>query len=507
MTENAGNHTKKEIPQILKVSKTVDKQKLQKLTALREMGINAYPYSFTRTIFASQIKEKFSYLTPGEKLENEVYSVAGRIMLRRKMGKAAFMDLFDATGTIQVYIQKPELTEQEANIFSNLDIGDIVGVKGYVFRTNMGELSIHCQKLELLTKSVATMPEKFHGLADVELKYRQRYLDLAMNEDTRKTFILRSKIFKEIRNFLYKRVFMEVETPILQPIYGGANAHPFSTHHRDLDATLYMRISPELYLKKLIVGGLEKVYEIGKSFRNEGIDTTHNPEFTSIEWYEAYTDYNHQMTQVEELVEHVVRSITGGTVVEFDGHKIDVKAPWRRLSIYEGLREYAKIEPEIITKADLIKEIRKYTNKIDEEKSHGELLVELFEQTVEDKLIQPTFVIDHPVEVSPLTKIHRTNSKLVERFEAYIAGMEVSNAYSELNDPEDQTARLAEQEAKRERDEEAQPMDKSFLHAIEIGLPPTGGVGIGLDRLVMIITGKKSIRDIIFFPTMKVIDK
>ncbi|MFC1659271.1 lysine--tRNA ligase [Pseudomonadota bacterium] len=500
------NKSKKEFSPLLKVSKTVDKQKLQKLKALKEMGINTYPYAFTRTIFASKIKEKFGHIKTGEKLEKEVYSIAGRIMLRRKMGKAAFMDILDATGRIQVYIQKPELTKQEVNIFSNLDIGDIVGITGFIFRTNMGELSVHCQKLELLTKSLATMPEKFHGLADIELKYRQRYLDLNMNEEVRETFKLRSKIFKEVRNFLDKRGFMEVETPILQPIYGGALAHPFKTHHRDLDATLYMRISPELYLKKLTVGGLEKVYEIGKNFRNEGIDTTHNPEYTAIEWYEAYTDYNYQMEQVEQLVEHVVKVTTGDTVVEYDNHKIDFKAPWKRLSVYDGLREYAKINPEIITKADLIREIKKYTNKIDEDKSHGELLMELFDEAVEDKLIQPTFVIDHPVEVSPLTKMHRAHPKLVERFESYAAGIELSNAYSELNDPEDQAARFLEQEDKRGRDEEAHPMDKSFLHAIEVGLPPTGGVGIGLDRLVMIITGKKSIRDVIFFPTMKLID-
>lgn len=503
MSEDKG---KKDFSQTLKTSKTIDKQKLQKLTTLRKMGVNAYPYTFVRTIFASQIKERFEHIKIGEKLEDEIYSIAGRIMLRRKMGKAAFMDILDATGRIQVYIQKPELTELESNIFSNLDIGDIVGITGFVFRTNMGELSIHCKKLELLTKSLATMPEKFHGLTDVELKYRQRYLDLNMNEDVRETFKIRSRIFKEVRNFLDARGFMEVETPILQPIYGGALAHPFKTHHRDLDMTLYMRISPELYLKKLTVGGLEKVYEIGKSFRNESVDTTHNPEFTSIEWYEAYTDYNYQMEQVEQMVEYVVKSTTGGTIVEYDGNKIDFKAPWRRLSIYDGLRKYAKIEPEIITKSDLIKEIKKYTNKVDEEKSYGELLMDLFEETVEKELIQPTFVIDHPMEISPLTKVHRTNSKLVERFEAYVGGMELANAYSELNDPEDQSTRLFEQESKRGRDEEAHPMDKNFLHAIEIGMPPTGGVGIGLDRLAMIITGKRSIRDVIFFPTMKTID-
>jgi len=498
---------KKQRAPILNISKTVDKQKLQKLNALREMGVNPYPYSFDKDITAKEIHEKYDYIKVGEKIEDKEYKIAGRIMLRRKMGKAAFMDILDETGRMQVYIQKPELTEQEVAIFSNLDLGDIIGVTGYVFRTQMGELSIHCRKFELLTKSVATLPEKFHGLTDVELKYRQRFIDLIMDESVRDTFKKRGIILREIRNFFDDRGFMEVETPILQPIYGGANAHPFSTYHRDLDTTLYMRIATELYLKRLIVGGFEKVYEIGKIFRNEGIDTTHNPEYTSIEWYEAYTDYNYQMEQVEKLVEYLAIKATGGTEFEFQDQHIDVKAPWRRLSIYDGLREYASIEPEKISKADLIKEIKKYTPKVEEAKSHGELLVELFEETVEDKLIQPTFVIDHPVESSPLTKIHRKNPKLVERFEAYISGMEIANCYSELNDPEDQAVRLAEQEANREIDEEAHPMDKNFLHAIEIGMPPTGGVGLGIDRLVMLMTDNKSIRDVLLFPTMKNIDK
>jgi lysyl-tRNA synthetase class 2 len=497
---------KKQRAPILNISKTVDKQKLQKLNALREMGVNPYPYSFDKNITAKEIHEKYDYIKVGEKIEDKEYKIAGRIMLRRKMGKAAFMDILDETGKIQIYIQKPELTEQEVAIFSNLDLGDIIGVTGYVFRTQMGELSLHCKKFDLLTKSVATLPEKFHGLADIELKYRQRFVDLIMDKNVRDTFKKRSIILREIRNFLDDRGFMEVETPILQPIYGGAMAHPFSTHHRDLDATLYMRIASELYLKRLIVGGFEKVYEMGKNFRNEGIDITHNPEYTSIEWYEAYTDYNYQMEQFEKLVEHVAIEATGDTEFTYQGNKINVKAPWKRLSIYDGLRQHTKIDPEKISKDDLIKEIYKYTNKVEEEKSHGELLVELFEETVEDKLMQPTFVIDHPVEVSPLAKINRKNPKLVERFEVFIAGMEIANCYSELNDPEDQAIRLAEQEANRKINEEAQPMDKNFLHAIEIGMPPTGGVGVGVDRLVMLMTDNKSIKDVLLFPTMKNID-
>ena len=498
---------KKQRAPILNISKTVNKQKLQKLNALREMGVNPYPYSFDKNITAKEIHEKYDYVKVGEKVEDKEYKVAGRIMLRRKMGKAAFIDILDENGKIQIYIQKPELTEQEREIFSNLDIGDIIGVTGYVFRTQMGELSIHCKKFELLTKSVAMLPEKHHGLADVELKYRQRFIHLVMDEEARETFRKRSIILREIRNFLDDRGFMEVETPTLQPIYGGAAAFPFTTHHRDLDMTLYMRIATELYLKRLVVGGFEKVYEMGKNFRNEGIDTTHNPEYTSIEWYEAYTDYNYQMTQFEQLVEHLAIKANGSTEFEFQGQKINVKAPWKRLSIYDGLRQYANIEPETISKEDLIKEVKKYNPKIEEAKNHGELLMELFDETVEDKLIQPTFVIDYPVEVSPLTKVHKKNPKLTERFEAFISGMEVANCYSELNDPEDQAVRLAEQEANREIDEEAQPMDKNFLHAIEIGMPPTGGVGVGVDRIVMLLTDNKSIRDVLLFPTMKNLDK
>jgi lysyl-tRNA synthetase class 2 len=497
---------KKQRAPILNISKTVDQQKLQKLNALREMGVNPYPYSFDKNITAEEIHEKYDYIKVGEKIEDKEYKIAGRIMLRRKMGKAAFMDILDETGRMQVYIQKPELTEQEVAIFSNLDLGDIIGVTGYVFRTQMGELSVHCKKFELLAKSVATLPEKFHGLADVELKYRQRFVDLIMDENVRETFKKRGIILREIRNFLDDRGFMEVETPTLQPIYGGAAAYPFTTHHRDLDITLYMRVATELYLKRLTVGGFEKVYEIGKNFRNEGIDTTHNPEYTCVEWYEAYTDYNYQMEQFEKLVEYLAIKATGGTEFTYQGNKINVKAPWKRLSVYDGLKQCAKIDPEKISKADLIKEIRKYTDKVEEKKSHGELLMELFDETVEEKLIQPTFVIDHPAEVSPLAKVNRKNPKLVERFEAYISGMEVVNAYSELNDPEDQAVRLAEQEANREIDEEAQPMDKNFLHAIEIGMPPTGGVGVGVDRLVMLMTDNKSIRDVLLFPTMKNVD-
>lgn len=495
---------KEHIKEYLKISKTVDKQKLQKLQAVKDLGINPYPYSFNQTIHAKELLEKYGNMEVEEHRENDIYGVAGRLMLRRKMGKAAFYDIHDETGRIQVYLQKPELTELENQLLSCLDIGDFVGVKGFVFKTKTGEVSIHCQEITLLSKSIAPMPEKFHGLADMELRYRQRFVDMTMNSEVREVFKKRSIIINEIRNYLNERGFTEVETPVLQPIYGGANARPFTTHHNDLDMQLYLRISPELYLKRLIAGGFEKVFDICKNFRNEGCDATHNPEFTMIEWYEAYTDYNYQMNQVEDLIVKLVKKVNNGsTKMKIRGFDIDFKTPWKRLSIYDGIREYAKIDPENISKEDVIKELKKYKDDIEEKKERGELLTELFEETCEEHLIQPTFVIDHPVEISPLTKIHRSKNGLVERFELFIAQKELANSYSELNDPVDQGFRLHEQEAHREFDDEAQPMDKNFLHCVEFGMPPMGGVGIGIDRLVMFLTGQDIIRDVIPFPTMK----
>lgn len=363
----------------------------------------------------------------------------------------------------------------------------------------------------MLTKTLEPLPEKFHGIADVEIKYRHRHLDLISDPDSRKVFETRSKIIREIRSFLDAKGFLEVETPVLQPIYGGAAAYPFSTHHRALDMKLYMKISPELYLKRLVVGGFEKVYEIGKNFRNEGIDRTHNPEFTMLEWYEAYTDYNYQMTQFEELISKLALKITGSMKVSFQGKEIDFTPPWRRLTIMDGIREYAKVDPEKISDEALAAELKKHPDVYSKvfgadgkaKVARGEMLARLFEVTVEEHLWQPTFVMDHPVEISPLTKKHRHTAGLVERFEPFVACMEIGNSYSELNDPEEQYARLKEQEEKRVVDEEAQPMDEDFIHAIDTGMPPTGGVGIGIERIVMILTDCPSIRDIILFPTMK----
>lgn len=485
-------------------------EKRKKLHELRKKGINPFPYSFDRTHSANDIRSQYdSKLQSGEKLTDSNFRIAGRLMTLRAMGKASFFNLQDQSGSLQVYVKVEELSEEARAQFELVDLGDIVGVEGFVFRTQKGELSLHAKNFQILTKTLEPLPEKWHGVADVEIKYRHRHLDLISDAESRKVFETRSKILREIRKFMEAKGFLEVETPVLQPIYGGAAAHPFETHHRALDMKLFMKISPELYLKRLIVGGFEKVFEIGKNFRNEGIDRTHNPEFTMMEWYEAYTDYNDQMNQFEELVSHLAKTITGSTKVRFQGKEIDFTPPWRRLTVHEGVREYAGIDPDQATDqelrdkvAALEPEYRNNPKKLNS-LSRGELVMELFELKAEEHLWQPTFVMDHPVEISPLTKIHRKDPRLVERFEPFAATMEIGNAYSELNDPEEQYQRLKDQEAKRTVDEEAHPMDEDFILAIDSGMPPTGGVGLGIERIVMLLTDRPSIRDIILFPTMK----
>ncbi len=480
-------------------------EKRRKLHALREKGINPYPYSFERTGMIAEIVEKFaSELQAGEKKPEAVFKIAGRLMTLRSMGKASFFNVQDQTGTLQVYVKVEELSEKERTSFELIDLGDIVGIEGYVFKSQKGEFSLYCKHFEILTKSLEPLPEKFHGVQDIEIKYRHRHLDLMTDPDSRKVFETRSKIIREVRRFLDDRGFMEVETPTLQPIYGGAAATPFTTHHRALDMKLYMRISPELYLKRLIVGGFEKVYEISKNFRNEGIDRTHNPEFSLLEFYEAYTDYNYQMNQFEDLISTLAHKITGSMKVTYQNKEIDFTPPWRRLTVYDGVREYAGLDPDKATDDEIFAALKKNGTRETEKYSRGEMIMELFELTAEQHLWQPTFVLDHPKEISPLTKIHRQDSRKVERFEPFAACMEIGNAYSELNDPEDQLARLKEQEANRGQDEEAHPMDEDFILAIDSGMPPTGGVGIGIERIVMILTDRPSIRDILFFPTMKI---
>lgn len=487
-------------------------EKQKKLQTLKEAGIDPYPHTFSRTHMAKEVFSKHSEIETGEALLDSVFVVAGRVMTKRDMGKAAFFTIQDDSGKIQIYLRINELestnstsldTEKQQLSFKNLDIGDIVGIEGSVFKTKKGELSIRAKSFQILCKSLEPLPEKFHGLTDVELKYRYRHLDLIMNEESKKVFQIRSKIIREVRNFLDNRGFLEVETPVLQPIYGGAAAKPFSTHHNTLDMELFLKISPELYLKRLVVGGCEKVYEIGKNFRNEGMDRTHNPEFTMLEYYEAYTDYTDQMKQFEDLVSTVVKNITGGYKVMFQEKEIDFTPPWSKTTVHEGIQKYANFNPDDLSDEDLFTKIKSLGSDLKPGLSRGHMIMAAFELTVEKHIWQPTFITDFPISVSPLTKKHRSKEGLVERFEPMVACMELGNSYTELNNPEEQLERLKEQEASRIVDDEAQPMDKNFLHAIEVGMPPTGGVGIGIERLVMLITGQSNIRDILLFPTMK----
>lgn len=480
-------------------------EKRRKLHQLRSEGINPYPHNYERNARVSDLLTKYEkHLLSGETSEGQpFYRLAGRVMTRRPMGKAAFFNVQDQSGNLQIYLRVEELTPEDAKAWEGLDIGDIVGVEGFMFRTKKGELTLHAKRFIMLCKTLEPLPEKYHGLADVELKYRYRHLDLVMDPDSRRVFETRAKIVREIRRFLDDRGFLEVETPILQPNYGGAAAHPFETHHRALDMKLYMKISPELYLKRLIVGGFEKVYDLNKNFRNEGIDRSHNPEFTMIEWYEAYTDYQYQMKQFEDLVAHLARSVTGSTKVTYQGKEVDFTTPWTRLTMHEAIEKYGHLKVENMSEQDLFAELKRRGSGEEKPSSRGEMIAELFELVAEPHLWNPTFILDHPVEISPLTKAHRSKPGLVERFEPFACGMEIGNAYTELNDPEDQFQRLQEQEAKRVIDDEAHPMDEDFMHAIDVGMPPTGGVGLGVERIVMILTDRPSIRDIILFPTMK----
>ena len=488
---------------------TVDKkdnvlreEKKRKLKELLTHKLNPYPHNFKRTHTSSQINKKYGHLKTGESAEEEVQT-AGRLMLNRSMGKAAFFNIRDQEGDLQCYIKTQELDETSNRFFSLVDIGDIVGVRGTLFRTKKGELTLRCKNFQILCKTIEPLPEKYHGVEDTELKYRSRYLDLITNPDARKVFLIRSQVIKAIRSFMDERGFIEVETPVLQPLYGGAAAQPFSTHHRALDHHFYLKISPELYLKRLIIGGFEKVYELGKNFRNEGIDRSHNPEFMMLEYYEAYTDYLDQMKQFEELVYHVVKKIKGSLKFEYQGKTLDFTPPWKRLSILEGIEQQAGFSVEKMNNGELFKKIKSLGSDFEKETDRGSMVMEAFELTVEKHLWDPVFVVDFPKEISPLTKEHRTQKDLVERFEPYVAGMELGNAYTELNDPIEQRKRLEEQEKQRQVNKEAHPMDHDFAKAIDVGMPPTGGVGLGVERLILLLADQPSIRDIILFPTLK----
>lgn len=482
----------------------MDSERHNKLEQIRALGINPYPYEFNVKNNAVDILKKH------EKLEKETHtkdsvSVAGRIILLRRMGKASFGHLIDSTGKIQFYIKQDTVGEEIYKLWKLLDLGDIVGIEGTIFGTKTGEVTIEVKNLTLLSKALLPLPEKFHGLKDVEIRYRKRYVDLVVNPEVRETFIIRSKIVKAFREFLDEKGFLEVETPTLQPIYGGGNAKPFKTFHNEMKMDMYLRISNELYLKRLNTGGFDKVYEIVKDFRNEGVDTTHNPEFTQIEWYESYKDYFHGMNMFEQIVEFAAKKAIGTTKVEYNGHKIDLKAPWKRLRMVDAVKEYTGFDIEKASKEEIIIELKKHKIDFDDKASRGMLLQLFFEETCESKLIQPTIIYDHPIESTPLCKPLRNGDQMfIERFEPYIAGMEIGNSYSELNDPLLQRKYLEQQvERGKGGEEETHPMDEDFLEAVYQGMPPMSGVGIGIDRVTMILTGKSSIRDVIFFPAMK----
>ena len=481
------------------------------LNELAKLGIEAYPApEFQVNAHAAEIKERFD-----ETAEPRNVVIAGRMMSRRIMGKASFFELQDATGRIQVYVSRDDISTDEASTAYNtvfkklMDIGDIVGVKGFVFRTQTGEISIHAQEVTLLSKSLQILPEKYHGLTDTDARYRQRYVDLIMNEDVKDTFVKRSKVISSIRRYLDGQGFMEVETPMLVSNAGGASARPFETHFNALNEDLKLRISLELYLKRLIVGGMERVYEIGRVFRNEGLDTRHNPEFTLMELYQAYTDYHGMMDLTENLYRYIAKEVTGSEILTYGEHTMDLSKPFERITMVDAVKKYANIDfNEVPDTAAAKKLAEEHHIEYEERHEKGDILNLFFEEYVEEHLIQPTFVMDHPIEISPLTKMKPEDPNYVERFEFFMNGWEMANAYSELNDPEDQRRRFeAQEKAFAAGDEEANHTDEDFLNALAIGMPPTGGIGFGIDRMVMMMTNSPAIRDVLLFPTMKTLSK
>ncbi len=485
-----------DINQLLKVRR-------EKLAELQEQGND--PFTITKydvTAHTQQIKDNY------EQLEGKDVSIAGRMMSKRVMGKASFCNIQDRDGNIQCYVARDSIGEDAYKAFKKMDIGDIVGIKGTPFTTKTGEKSVHVAEITLLSKSLQILPEKFHGLTNTDIRYRQRYVDLIMNPEVKDTFIKRSKIIKEIRNFLDGRDFMEVETPMLVSNAGGAAARPFETHYNALDEDVKLRISLELYLKRLIVGGLERVYEIGRVFRNEGVDTRHNPEFTLMELYQAYTDYEGMMELTESMFRYLAEKVCGSTLISYNGTPIDLGKPFARLTMIDAIKQYAGIDFDQVKTDEEAKALADQ-HKIEYEARHkrGDIINMFFEEYCEDKLIQPTFIMDHPIEISPLTKKKPSDPNKVERFELYINTWEMCNAYSELNDPIDQRERFKAQDAAADAgDEEANHTDEDFLNALEVGMPPTGGIGYGIDRLVMLLTDSAAIRDVLLFPTMKSLD-
>ncbi|HVO76440.1 MAG TPA: lysine--tRNA ligase [Candidatus Bathyarchaeia archaeon] len=475
-------------------------QRRAKLARLREIGVPPYAYRFPRTHSTAEAAAAEAELTAS----GSAVSIAGRVMALRGHGHTAFGHIKDRSGKIQFYIRDDEVSGRDFEIFRLVDIGDIIGLTGKIFRTKTGELTLRVSTLELLSKAINPLPEKWHGLQDKEIRYRRRYVDLIVNDDVYRTFLVRSRIVEAVRRFLLAHDFVEVETPILQPLYGGALARPFVTHHNALDVDLYLRIADELYLKRLIVGGMERVFEFSKDFRNEGMDRSHNPEFTMLECYAAFWDYTDMMSFVEELFTTLSREILGGTTVTYGAHTIDLAPPWRRLAYFDAIREAVGIDLRGADAAELNRVARARGLDAGEAASRGELLDLIFSELVEPGLIRPTFVMDYPIEISPLAKRHRSEAGVVERFEPYVAGFEVGNAFSELNDPEDQRERFETIARTRDADSaETHPVDEDYIRALEYGMPPTSGLGVGIDRLVMLLTNSASIRDVILFPQMR----
>ena len=480
----------------------------QKLQELRDLGIDPFGEKFERTGTAESLKADWDQYSKEELVDKEDESrtvIAGRIMTKRGKGKAGFAHIKDLTGQLQIYVRKDQVGDEAFDIWKTADLGDIVGIEGVMFKTNTGELSVKAKSFKLLSKALRPLPDKHHGLQDIEQRYRQRYLDLITNEESTQTFINRSRILQEMRNYLNEKGFLEVETPMMHQIAGGAAARPFITHHNALDATLYMRIAIELHLKRLIVGGLEKVYEIGRVFRNEGVSTRHNPEFTMIELYEAYADYKDIMSLTEELVAHIARKVLGTTSIQYGGETIDLEPQWRRLHMVDAVKEATGVNFFDIQSDEEAHQVAKeHGIEVDKNMKYGHILNEFFEQKVEETLIQPTFIYGHPIEISPLAKKNPEDPRFTDRFELFIVGREHANAFTELNDPIDQRERFEAQLVEKEQgNDEAHEMDDDFIEALEYGMPPTGGLGIGIDRLVMLLTDAPSIRDVLLFPYMR----
>ncbi|MDA3064794.1 MULTISPECIES: lysine--tRNA ligase [unclassified Campylobacter] len=485
-------------------------QKIEKSNELRSLGVNPYPHFLVKDMSIKEFRDKFAFIQDlEEKKATEEVSIAGRLKFKRVAGKSTFGNIEDESGKIQIYYSRDSIGEEDyAKFKKNLEVGDIILVKGYAFVTQTGEFSIHVSRLTLASKSISVLPEKFHGLTDIEMRYRQRYLDMIMNSEVRDDFIKRSIIISTIRNFFEKKGFLEVETPMMHPIAGGANAKPFITHHNALDVDRFLRIAPELYLKRLIVGGMEAVFEINRNFRNEGMDLTHNPEFTSIEFYWTWHNYNDAMDLTEELFATLLQKLNLPKVIEFDEVSVDFSKPFTRIKYLDAITQIGGISSEIINdKAKIIEKLKADNFEANENLDLGHLQAELFDNYVEHKLINPTFVIDFPISISPLSRRSDENPEIAERFELFIAGRELANAFNELNDPLDQYERFKAQiDAKNAGDDEAHEMDEDFVRALSYAMPPTVGWGLGVDRLVMILLNKKSIRDVILFPAMKPIN-